>query len=1135
MQRVVIYATSGNYLALVTHKKNTEICATRGTPRTLLSVLHHILLPSSSYRAFAGIINYLWSKFEEYCEENNLKLEEIVGDGYCFINAVRKCLLYDFHEFHTVKGFQQIITRHLVDHFDQYTKWYGDPDELVYDATEFFNDRKKFNTDVVDVLVLATADALGLLIKIYRESPAGNIRLTEAGSKACKRVIHLKLSGTGGTASNPTYTGDQHYDALIIKFKNFPDVDTESDPFERCEKTDEPEEPTPSTSSGEPPSFFIDLTSPLKKRPRLESIEIDDFVDLTESPMKIPAASDTEMGGMSQSEDERGSIFSEFHANLDDITDELREDEETEVLEDEDPEIMETASSEKGHNVASNELDPESVKDIIQHYLRPSTVFPTFLFRNVTPKKCHFLPQNIDGHKYFKVKCTVKNYSKKTSDRRYFYMRTSSQTGLHGIRKIGSCRGSWQCVNTSCSFLKTEKKPNMWHFEYRGGSKACYSCGSYAQQVPCDARKMIQIPYVGEYAEVYHIGHHDCTLKAEVKSDVEYTRQWVERYPGISFKKLKSVVIQELIDSGAAEEAQNAAYRITTQAYHKIRRDMAPDADTEPVKAHSIRAVAHLKKTSDKIDPFHIFRINDGEMNNKPDFVMKSSSKILTVAMEMDQDAEKNPLQEEDAYFDGCHSRCADFISLGLWVQHPSMRCLLRLASMEVKTESTENVRLFFEMLNEMLQIVGKKDKNYKFNPKHIMCDEAGANIKGIKEALSLEYAATRIVTCQWHFMNSVNEKIHAIGEEDQEEFVKHAGDLCRVPTVPEFDLIFAAMKKIVLKYPLYGNSLDWYYARRYHLFPAFRHGLHSGLNLAEVGNRKWKPEHKLSLVAAAKDDISSMMEQETDLKRFNEGRTFKRGQVLTDKQRATQQKRKQMEEARSFAQLLENQEALRMQRESEENPEYFIPGDKARHKPSKKGKGVEGKTISAKGRSKGRGKGREPPTLDELLDKLNRAKRIESGEAAVEDVDEEPEEDVGLPKLGQSPEPRKVRPIKSTEQFPNPPWIVHALFNVSVCQGCPNRINSAARPPHDLFVRVKAIRPYQDPETLMFKDRVANGYLHLNLKCLEHFDKNIKIEDIRMTDEMFYNLSDAHFKVLADLGILKHIIANKGQEIQAS
>ena len=175
--------------------------------------------------------------------------------------------MYDFYEFHTMKGFQQIITHHLVENCDKYTQWHGDADKLVFDATEFFNDRKKFNTDIVDVLVLATADALGLLIKIYRDSPAGNIRLTETGEKVAKCVIHLQLTGTGGTASNPTYTGDQHYNALIIKFKNFKNVDTQSDPFEHCEESNKPEEPTSSTSGAEPSTSFIDLTSPLKKRP----------------------------------------------------------------------------------------------------------------------------------------------------------------------------------------------------------------------------------------------------------------------------------------------------------------------------------------------------------------------------------------------------------------------------------------------------------------------------------------------------------------------------------------------------------------------------------------------------------------------------------------------------------------------------------------------------------------------------------------------------------------------------------------------------------------------------------------------------------------------------------------------------
>ena len=69
---------------------------------------------------------------------------------------------------------------------------------------------------------------------------------------------------------------------------------------------------------------------------------------MTESPIKVPASSDAEVGGLSQSEDERGSFFSELHENIDVITEALREDAETEVLEDEDIKMEETVSSEKG-------------------------------------------------------------------------------------------------------------------------------------------------------------------------------------------------------------------------------------------------------------------------------------------------------------------------------------------------------------------------------------------------------------------------------------------------------------------------------------------------------------------------------------------------------------------------------------------------------------------------------------------------------------------------------------------------------------------------------------------------------------------------------------------------------------------
>ena len=169
------------------------------------------------------------------------------------------------------------------------------------------------------------------------------------------------------------------------------------------------------------------------------------------------------------------------------------------------------------------------------------------------------------------------------------------------------------------------------------------------------------------------------------------------------------------------------------------------------------------------------------------------------------------------------------------------------------------------------------------------------------------------------------------------------------------------------------------------------------------------------------------------------------------------------------------------------------------------------------------------------MLEKLNRAKRIESGEEVPDVPGEEPEVESGMPVLGSGPEPRKVRPIKSTEAFPNPPYVVHSLYNLSKCQGCPEKIDPKKKPPHDIFFRMKAIRPYQVKETLMWHDKVANAYFHLKLECLKKFDPTINVEDITMTNEMFRNISDVYLAHLAQLGILKHIIGNKGKEIGVS
>ena len=76
-----------------------------------------------------------------------------------------------------------------------------------------------FTADIVDIIVQATGDALDICIKIFRRSTAGNIQITETGNTDSPRVIHLKLSGTGGIGVNHNYTGDNPYNALTVKFK----------------------------------------------------------------------------------------------------------------------------------------------------------------------------------------------------------------------------------------------------------------------------------------------------------------------------------------------------------------------------------------------------------------------------------------------------------------------------------------------------------------------------------------------------------------------------------------------------------------------------------------------------------------------------------------------------------------------------------------------------------------------------------------------------------------------------------------------------------------------------------------------------------------------------------------------------
>ena len=242
--------------------------------------------------------------------------------------------------------------------------------------------------------------------------------------------------------------------------------------------------------------------------------------------------------------------------------------------------------------------------------------------------------------------------------------------------------------------------------------------------------------------------------------------------------------------------------------------------------------------------------------------------------------------------------------------------------------------------------------------------------------------------------------------------------------------------------------------------------------------------------------------------------------------QRASLEKRQQMEQGRAYVELVANQAALQMQREGQANPPHFLRNSGAKHKSRKNQKGVEGKVAG-----RGRKKSITPPTLSAILQKLNQAKGVNVDNVAQDNVSP-----LGEFLLGSGPEPRPVRPVPPTPSFPNPPLVSQVLFTVTVCQGCPNQIDSRNLvPPNDLLIKMMMVRPYRDSRTNYWHDKISNGYFHLNIACLQKFNPTLSVEDLTMTNEMFCNISQVHMDHLKRLGFLHHIANNIEKSLQVS
>ena len=135
-------------------------------------------------------------------------------------------------------------------------------------------------------------------------------------------------------------------------------------------------------------------------------------------------------------------------------------------------------------------------------------------------------------------------------------------------------------------------------------------------------------------------------------------------------------------------------------------------------------AVGLLKKKTDESDKYYIYSIGNSNFSEDAttDHIFKSSKEMAQLALSMDQNSKDNILQLENAYFDATHTRVYGFKTFGMWLQHPAMKMMIRLASMEICPENHVHIAAFFRLFNKMLSEVKGEVKRELRIPTTILC-----------------------------------------------------------------------------------------------------------------------------------------------------------------------------------------------------------------------------------------------------------------------------------------------------------------------------------------------------------------------------------------------------------------------------
>ena len=952
----------------------------------------------------------LWSQLPEILNEDGKEVVKVKGKGYCLIESIVEALAQDYDIFYSTDEIIEYISKELIDKPD-YTRYLRQP--ITQDVVDFnllnMTTSKTYSRVVTDMYLPSISSALDLHIKTIQ-----NI-------SGYYGVVNTLPINTIDEAAKKTIT-------LIIENGIYqPVVD------KKC-ATPPPALPNLHQS----PVFRIQQSS--------DYIVISSDSSEPCSPIASPI-------NIQPQEDSFLALTNE----ADQLLARLKKE----------PEEEEIPNIEWEHGLLRSE----------SRRLKMDMT----LFKGMVPDVVNKIPYNINGTKYYMIDVPEEEtFFSKYRDGRYFDLNTSTRKGFRGVRRIGKCRGNYVCSNPSCPYLLQQNSKNQHQFTTIGRNKFCFSCNCIVYREPCGAIKLIEYHINQRVLEVYHVGEHSCHLKPDTKQNDSVIQESVMKYgANITPKDMAKMKMTEELKSqfNTGELDMDKIIDIGSQFTNRKRINQIKSRMQNQMKSekHSLAAVAEYKSCTDTSDIYLIYKIHDANMSGTgQSFVFKSSRRMANLCLNMDQNNPvQNPLMSEPAYFDGMHKRCQGWKTLTLWVYHPASRKLMRLATMEVQGETSESTALFWENLNSMLREV-KQDEGISFNPSLFITDEAGANFNGIRKVFG-EDGVKKTRTCQFHYKQSLHRMLTKFPPDlydVRNEFEELMTQLLTVTTLNEFHELKNRIVQLCALLPSLEHGVNWWFARRYHLFPIFRGYCISSVNMAEIGHSTLKKKKPLALVDACWEDVCSMIMQEQEHTKFLAGRGFSSGKGPSEGEKAQEEKRKQMNRVRQYTQAFKEQ-SINI---CEESGGSFIPNKKAKHRHP------------------------DQPVFP------------------VQGAGTDSTETENIPTTSE----QNVTPLgKALGLNDNPPLLAF-LQGVKIlkCYGCKTKFGPTLRePPNDMIIKIQVKRDRLVNNKWIPGWKKSWAYFHLSISCLKLEKSILEVEDIYIPNDIRDGMNAAHVSKLQRMG----------------